>query len=155
MLLIELPQDIQSRFNTSAEWTWIFLLQLPEGLRWLRFRAPALDCYLRWLFPRPDTGSPEGHSWQSSSRAMKGGGWGRSHFSRCKLELLTGVFSFGRNPSRLAPGLNLRLPIYHSIQLVDLRESSISIPNVRRWRRFWNGHLNNYLMIKATRLYIR
>ncbi|KAJ7242981.1 hypothetical protein C8J57DRAFT_1191987 [Mycena rebaudengoi] len=39
--------------------------------------------------------------------------------------------SLGRNPVRLNPGLNINIPIYHSVQKLDLRESSISIPNVR------------------------
>ncbi|KAJ3936661.1 MAG: stomatin family protein [Lentinula lateritia] len=39
--------------------------------------------------------------------------------------------SFGRNPVRLAPGINLKIPVYHTVQVVDLRESSISIPNAR------------------------
>ncbi|KAJ3914984.1 hypothetical protein F5877DRAFT_82259 [Lentinula edodes] len=39
--------------------------------------------------------------------------------------------SFGRNPVRLPPGINLKIPVYHTVQVVDLRESSISIPNAR------------------------
>ncbi|KAF8218283.1 hypothetical protein K438DRAFT_1796620 [Mycena galopus ATCC 62051] len=38
--------------------------------------------------------------------------------------------SLGRSPSRLSPGLHLALPLYHSVQKIDLRESSISIPNL-------------------------
>ncbi|KAJ7856697.1 stomatin family protein [Mycena olivaceomarginata] len=38
--------------------------------------------------------------------------------------------SLGRDPVRLRPGLNLNIPIYHSLQKIDLRESSISIPNL-------------------------
>ncbi|KAJ6460958.1 stomatin family protein [Mycena sanguinolenta] len=38
--------------------------------------------------------------------------------------------SLGRNPVRLSPGLNLNIPLYHSVQKIDLRESSISIPNL-------------------------
>ncbi|KAF7324878.1 PHB domain-containing protein [Mycena kentingensis (nom. inval.)] len=38
--------------------------------------------------------------------------------------------SLGRNPVRLSPGLNLNIPIYHSLLRIDLRESSISIPNL-------------------------
>ncbi|KAJ7198837.1 hypothetical protein GGX14DRAFT_469087 [Mycena pura] len=38
--------------------------------------------------------------------------------------------SLGRDPVRLTPGLNLNIPIYHSLQKIDLRESSISIPNL-------------------------
>ncbi|KAJ3882334.1 hypothetical protein F5051DRAFT_394498 [Lentinula edodes] len=38
--------------------------------------------------------------------------------------------SLGRNPVRLAPGINLKIPVYHTVQVVDLRESSISIPNL-------------------------
>ncbi|KAK0186634.1 hypothetical protein F5146DRAFT_1066690 [Armillaria mellea] len=38
--------------------------------------------------------------------------------------------SFGRNPVQLNPGIRLNIPVYHTIQKVDLRESSISIPNL-------------------------
>ncbi|KAJ6617546.1 hypothetical protein B0H10DRAFT_1878265 [Mycena sp. CBHHK59/15] len=38
--------------------------------------------------------------------------------------------SLGRNPARLSPGLNINIPLYHSLQKIDLRESSISIPNL-------------------------
>ncbi|KAJ7026103.1 stomatin family protein [Mycena alexandri] len=38
--------------------------------------------------------------------------------------------SLGRNPHRLDPGLHINIPIYHSLQKIDLRESSISIPNL-------------------------
>ncbi|KAJ7449304.1 stomatin family protein [Mycena latifolia] len=38
--------------------------------------------------------------------------------------------SLGRNPVRLTPGLNINIPVYHSVQKIDLRESSISIPNL-------------------------
>jgi len=38
--------------------------------------------------------------------------------------------SFGRNPIRLEPGLNVKIPGYHTVLGVDLRESSIAIPNV-------------------------
>lgn len=38
--------------------------------------------------------------------------------------------SFGRDPVRLNPGICLNIPVYHTIQKVDLRESSISIPNL-------------------------
>jgi len=38
--------------------------------------------------------------------------------------------TFGRNPVRLRPGLNVAIPVYHSVINVDLRESSISIPNL-------------------------
>ncbi|KAF7377814.1 PHB domain-containing protein [Mycena sanguinolenta] len=38
--------------------------------------------------------------------------------------------SLGRDPVRLSPGLNLNIPLYHSVQKIDLRESSISIPNL-------------------------
>ncbi|KAK0443453.1 hypothetical protein EV421DRAFT_1946559 [Armillaria borealis] len=38
--------------------------------------------------------------------------------------------SFGRNPVQLNPGIRLNLPVYHTIQKVDLRESAISIPNL-------------------------
>ncbi|TFK68051.1 hypothetical protein BDN72DRAFT_769851 [Pluteus cervinus] len=38
--------------------------------------------------------------------------------------------SLGRNPVKLEPGLSIALPIYHSIQHVDMREMSVSIPNL-------------------------
>ncbi|KAF8623773.1 hypothetical protein AX15_006214 [Amanita polypyramis BW_CC] len=38
--------------------------------------------------------------------------------------------SFGKNPVRLEPGLNIKIPIYHTVRYVDLRESSISIPGL-------------------------
>ncbi|KAF7303704.1 PHB domain-containing protein [Mycena indigotica] len=38
--------------------------------------------------------------------------------------------SLGRNPVRLTPGLNLNIPVYHSLLKIDLRESSINIPNL-------------------------
>lgn len=38
--------------------------------------------------------------------------------------------SFGRNPIRLEPGLNIKIPGYHTVLDVDMRESSISIPNL-------------------------
>ncbi|KAJ6475725.1 hypothetical protein C8R47DRAFT_666302 [Mycena vitilis] len=38
--------------------------------------------------------------------------------------------SLGRNPVRLPPGLNINIPVYHSVIKIDLRESSISIPNL-------------------------
>lgn len=39
--------------------------------------------------------------------------------------------SLGRNPVRLTPGVNIKIPLYHQVTKLDLRESSISIPNVR------------------------
>jgi regulator of protease activity HflC (stomatin/prohibitin superfamily) len=38
--------------------------------------------------------------------------------------------SLGRNPVRLTPGLNIAIPLYHHVTKLDLRESSISIPNL-------------------------
>ncbi|KIY61536.1 hypothetical protein CYLTODRAFT_477878 [Cylindrobasidium torrendii FP15055 ss-10] len=38
--------------------------------------------------------------------------------------------SLGSDPVRLDPGIHLNLPVYHTTQMVDLRESSISIPDV-------------------------
>ena len=35
--------------------------------------------------------------------------------------------SFGRNPVKLEPGLRIMIPFYHSIQEVDLRETSVSL----------------------------
>ena len=42
--------------------------------------------------------------------------------------------SLGRNPVRLTPGVNVKIPFYHQVTKLDLRESSISIPNVRQPR---------------------
>jgi len=38
--------------------------------------------------------------------------------------------TFGRNPVKLVPGLRIAIPFFHSVQHVDMRESSISIPNL-------------------------
>ncbi|TFK34704.1 hypothetical protein BDQ12DRAFT_656638 [Crucibulum laeve] len=38
--------------------------------------------------------------------------------------------SLGRDPVRMHPGLNIAVPLYHSVLNVDLRESSINIPNL-------------------------
>ncbi|KAF8996015.1 hypothetical protein BDQ17DRAFT_961847 [Cyathus striatus] len=38
--------------------------------------------------------------------------------------------TFGRDPIRLDPGLNIAIPVLHTVLVVDLRESSISIPNL-------------------------
>ncbi|KAG5716161.1 hypothetical protein E4T56_gene10681 [Termitomyces sp. T112] len=38
--------------------------------------------------------------------------------------------TFGRDPVKLEPGLNLAIPIYHEVLVMDMRESSISIPNL-------------------------
>ena len=35
--------------------------------------------------------------------------------------------SFGRNPVKLEPGLRIMIPFYHTIQEVDLRETSVSL----------------------------
>ncbi|KAF8515827.1 stomatin family protein [Hysterangium stoloniferum] len=35
--------------------------------------------------------------------------------------------SFGRNPTKLTPGLRLFIPFYHTIQVVDTRETSVAI----------------------------
>ncbi|KAJ3811843.1 hypothetical protein F5876DRAFT_38730 [Lentinula aff. lateritia] len=56
--------------------------------------------------------------------------------------------SFGRNPVRLAPGINLKIPIYHTVQVVDLRESSISIPNLP-------GYTSDNAMICSGSLFFR
>ncbi|KAF8876677.1 hypothetical protein BD779DRAFT_1677704 [Infundibulicybe gibba] len=37
--------------------------------------------------------------------------------------------SLGRDPVRLSPGLNIKIPLYHTVLHIDLRESSIAIPN--------------------------
>ncbi|KAH7887041.1 stomatin family protein [Phlebopus sp. FC_14] len=38
--------------------------------------------------------------------------------------------TFGRSPSRLRPGLHLNIPILHTFQLVDMRETSIPISDL-------------------------
>ncbi|KAJ7715731.1 stomatin family protein [Mycena metata] len=38
--------------------------------------------------------------------------------------------TLGHDPHRLAPGLHINIPIYHSLNKIDLHESSISIPNL-------------------------
>ncbi|RDB29775.1 Protein QmcA [Hypsizygus marmoreus] len=38
--------------------------------------------------------------------------------------------SLGRNPKQLLPGLRIKIPGYHSVLNVDLREASIAIPNL-------------------------
>ncbi|KAF8529389.1 stomatin family protein [Gautieria morchelliformis] len=35
--------------------------------------------------------------------------------------------SFGRNPTRLLPGLRLKIPVYHTVQEIDIRETSVNI----------------------------
>jgi hypothetical protein len=35
--------------------------------------------------------------------------------------------SFGRNPTKLKPGLHLSVPLYHEVTTVDLRETSVRI----------------------------
>ncbi|KAF9528290.1 hypothetical protein CPB83DRAFT_854791 [Crepidotus variabilis] len=39
--------------------------------------------------------------------------------------------TLGRNPVRLSPGLNLYIPVWHQVQKLDLRESSVNIPNLQ------------------------
>ncbi|KAL5535605.1 hypothetical protein ACEPAF_3699 [Sanghuangporus sanghuang] len=38
--------------------------------------------------------------------------------------------SFGRNPVKLNPGLRLMIPVYHTIQEVDMRETSVNIKDL-------------------------
>ncbi|TDL28722.1 stomatin family protein [Rickenella mellea] len=38
--------------------------------------------------------------------------------------------SFGRNPVKLEPGLRLMLPLYHTVQEVDMRERSVNITDL-------------------------
>jgi len=38
--------------------------------------------------------------------------------------------TFGRNPVKLTPGLNIYIPGLHQVMALDLRESSINIPNL-------------------------
>ena len=37
---------------------------------------------------------------------------------------------FGRDPVKLTPGLNIQIPLVHTVQRLDMRESSVSIPNL-------------------------
>ena len=41
-----------------------------------------------------------------------------------------GRYSFGRNPVPLKPGLNIAIPVVHTVLNVDMRETSIAIPNL-------------------------
>lgn len=36
----------------------------------------------------------------------------------------------GKNPVKLSPGLSIAVPVVHSVLKLDIRESSISIPNL-------------------------
>ncbi|KAF5310195.1 hypothetical protein D9619_010592 [Psilocybe cf. subviscida] len=38
--------------------------------------------------------------------------------------------SLGRDPVKLTPGLNLNIPFYHETTVVDMRESSVNIPDL-------------------------
>ncbi|KAF5366177.1 hypothetical protein D9758_005811 [Tetrapyrgos nigripes] len=38
--------------------------------------------------------------------------------------------SFGRDPVQLNPGLNIAVPVYHQVMVVDMRELSVSIPKL-------------------------
>ncbi|KAJ3512657.1 hypothetical protein NLJ89_g3397 [Agrocybe chaxingu] len=38
--------------------------------------------------------------------------------------------TLGRNPVRLTPGLNVAIPVLHTVKKLDLRESSVNIPNL-------------------------
>ncbi|PPQ89618.1 hypothetical protein CVT25_012535 [Psilocybe cyanescens] len=38
--------------------------------------------------------------------------------------------SLGRNPVKLTPGLNVKIPLYHTLTVLDVRESSVNIPNL-------------------------
>ncbi|KAF7304282.1 PHB domain-containing protein [Mycena chlorophos] len=38
--------------------------------------------------------------------------------------------SLGRDPVRLSPGLNINIPLYHSLLTIDLRETSVTIPDL-------------------------
>jgi len=40
--------------------------------------------------------------------------------------------SLGTDPVKLTPGLNIKIPFYHTLTVLDVRESSVSIPNVCR-----------------------
>lgn len=55
--------------------------------------------------------------------------------------ILIFFISLGRNPVRLTPGVNIKIPFYHQVSRLDLRESSIAIPNVRHQLRFGYIHI--------------
>ncbi|KAF9476229.1 hypothetical protein BDN70DRAFT_882669 [Pholiota conissans] len=38
--------------------------------------------------------------------------------------------SLGRDPVKLTPGLNVKIPFYHTLTVLDVRESSVNIPNL-------------------------
>lgn len=38
--------------------------------------------------------------------------------------------SLGRSPVKLTPGLNVSIPFYHQVTILDVRESSVNIPNL-------------------------
>ncbi|KAF8965435.1 hypothetical protein BDZ97DRAFT_1659011 [Flammula alnicola] len=38
--------------------------------------------------------------------------------------------SLGRDPVKLTPGLNIKIPFYHTLSVLDIRESSVNIPNL-------------------------
>lgn len=38
--------------------------------------------------------------------------------------------SLGRSPVKLTPGLNIAIPFYHQVTILDVRESSVNIPNL-------------------------
>ncbi|KAF8178501.1 hypothetical protein BJ912DRAFT_984034 [Pholiota molesta] len=38
--------------------------------------------------------------------------------------------SLGRDPVKLSPGLNIKIPFYHTLTVLDIRESSVNIPNL-------------------------
>lgn len=44
--------------------------------------------------------------------------------------------SLGKDPVKLTPGLNIRIPLYHTLTVLDIRESSVNIPNVCLQIRF-------------------
>ncbi|PPQ96697.1 hypothetical protein CVT26_010249 [Gymnopilus dilepis] len=38
--------------------------------------------------------------------------------------------ALGRDPVKLTPGLNIKIPLYHTLTVLDVRESSVDIPNL-------------------------
>ncbi|KAF5310191.1 hypothetical protein D9619_010596 [Psilocybe cf. subviscida] len=73
--------------------------------RHLRERSLEAKPHLQWYLDP---------SLQSSSKGTKAGDYR----------------NLGRDPVKLTPGLNLNIPFYHEATVVDMRESSVNIPNL-------------------------
>ncbi|KAE9387514.1 hypothetical protein BT96DRAFT_1005050 [Gymnopus androsaceus JB14] len=67
---------------------------------------------------------------RASSRSVLGPQLARTFFTIIEQGREGWRLSLGRSPVKLNPGINFNIPIYHSVQVVDLRESSISIPKL-------------------------